>query len=69
MKEASVKILATCPDGHEIQMFPENCVNMRYLSNSEYDPLADPVETIVEWECHRCTGKKDIQNSVRICLW
>lgn len=42
----SVMIQVRCEDGHEVLMFPEDCV----------DETMGP-GLIVRWECPRCTGK------------
>jgi len=47
---ASVMIVCKCDFGHEVDMFPEQCVVERE------DKLSSDWNMFVEWKCPRCPG-------------
>lgn len=50
MNEPSVTILATCPDGHQTEILPENCFRSEWCE-------IDGSSGLVTWECPRCVGE------------
>lgn len=59
--DAKVMILATCKNGHETQMFPQDCL----VSGTDYNLECGTNWLVVEWECARCP-KDDYECEVEL---
>lgn len=55
-----VMIQVRCSDGHEVLMWPKDCVVKYWIADDEQ-------EVVVEWECPRCAGKlSKVKNLVEL---